>query len=210
MYVGPTEQGLSSGLATSQLCSFKQVFFFFLTSPSLSFFIYKMGTLLLFSRSVMSNSLWSHGLQHPRLPCPSLSPWVYSNSVHWISDAIQPSLPLLAPSPLALTLSQHQGLFQCVCSSHQVAKVLIHMTIISTTAGKNALRNGAALIVKTNKQTKKPVWNEVLWWNLKNDRIISVCFQGKPLSITIIQVYAPTTMLKKLKMNSSMNTYKNF
>ena len=44
--------------------------------------------------------------------------------VHWISDAIQPSHPLLPASPLALNLSQHQGLFQWVSSSHQVAKVL--------------------------------------------------------------------------------------
>ena len=36
--------------------------------------------LLLFSRSVMSDSLWPHGLQHARLPCPSPSPGVYSNS----------------------------------------------------------------------------------------------------------------------------------
>ena len=44
--------------------------------------------------------------------------------VHWISDAIQPSHPHLSPSPPAFNLSQHQGLFQCVSSSHQVAKVL--------------------------------------------------------------------------------------
>ena len=44
--------------------------------------------------------------------------------VHWVSDAIQPSYPLLLPSPLAHNLSQHQGLFQWICSSHQVAKVL--------------------------------------------------------------------------------------
>ena len=44
--------------------------------------------------------------------------------VHWISDAIQPSHPLSSPSPTALNLSQHQGLFQWVSSSHQVAKVL--------------------------------------------------------------------------------------
>ena len=43
--------------------------------------------------------------------------------VHWI-DAIQPSHSLLLPSSLAFNLSQHQGLFQWVCSSHQVAKVL--------------------------------------------------------------------------------------
>ena len=44
--------------------------------------------------------------------------------VHWVSDAIQPSHPLSAPSPPALNLSQHQRLFKWVSSSHQVAKVL--------------------------------------------------------------------------------------
>ena len=43
--------------------------------------------------------------------------------VHWVSDAIQPSHPLSSPSP-AFNLSQHQGLFQWVSSSHQVAKVM--------------------------------------------------------------------------------------
>ena len=42
--------------------------------------------------------------------------------VHWVYDAIKTSHPLLSPSP-ALSLSQHQGLFQWVSSSHQVAKV---------------------------------------------------------------------------------------
>ena len=44
--------------------------------------------------------------------------------VHWVSDAVQPSRPLSSPSPPALCISQHQGLFQWVCSSNQVAKVL--------------------------------------------------------------------------------------
>ena len=44
--------------------------------------------------------------------------------VHWVSDAIQPSHPLSIPSPSAFNLFQHQGLFQWVSSSHQVAKVL--------------------------------------------------------------------------------------
>ena len=44
--------------------------------------------------------------------------------VHWVSDVIQPFHPLLPPSPSALNLSQHQGFFQWVGSSHQVAKVL--------------------------------------------------------------------------------------
>ena len=43
---------------------------------------------------------------------------------HWVTDAIQPSQSLLPPSPLALNLSPHQGLFQWVGSSHQVAKEL--------------------------------------------------------------------------------------
>ena len=42
----------------------------------------------------------------------------------WVSGAIQPSHPLLSPSPSVLNLSQHQGLFKWVSSSHQVAKVL--------------------------------------------------------------------------------------
>ena len=43
---------------------------------------------------------------------------------HWVKDAIQSAHPLSSPSPPALNLSQHQGLFQWVGSSHQVAKVL--------------------------------------------------------------------------------------
>ena len=66
---------------------------------------------LLFSHSVMSNSLWPHGLQHARLPCSSPSPRACSTHVHWVGDAIQPSRPLSSPSPPAFDLSQHQGIF---------------------------------------------------------------------------------------------------
>ena len=48
-------------------------------------------------------------------------------------------------------------------------------------------RNGVAITVN------KRVQNAVLGYNLKNDRMISVHFQGKPFNITIIQVYVPTT-----------------
>ena len=44
--------------------------------------------------------------------------------VHWVYDAIQPSYPLLSPSPPVFNLSQHHGLFQWVGSSYQVAKIL--------------------------------------------------------------------------------------
>ena len=47
--------------------------------------------------------------------------------------------------------------------------------------------------------------------SLKNDRMISVRFQGKPFNITVIQVYTPPLMPKKLKLNGSMrNVYKTF
>ena len=76
-----------------------------------------------FSRSVVSNSLRPNGRQDARPPCPSPTPGVYSNSCPLSGDAIQPSHPLLFPSP-AFNLSQHQGLFKWVSSSHEVAKVL--------------------------------------------------------------------------------------
>ena len=77
-----------------------------------------------FSCWVVSNSLQPHGLQHARLPCSSPAPRVYSTHVHWVGDAIQPSHPLWSPSLPAFNLSQHQGLFKWISSSHQVAKVL--------------------------------------------------------------------------------------
>ena len=62
------------------------------------------------------------------------------------------------------------------------------MTIISTTVGKNPLEEmGIAIIVN------KRVQNAVLGCNLKNDKMISVCFQGKSFNIMVIQVYAPTS-----------------
>ena len=63
----------------------------------------------MFSRSVMSNSLQLHGVQHARLLCPSPSPEACSTHVHWVSDTIQWSHPLLSPSPPAFNLSQHRG-----------------------------------------------------------------------------------------------------
>jgi len=44
--------------------------------------------------------------------------------IHQVSDVIQPSHPLLSPTPPAFNLSQHQGLFKGVSASHEVAKVL--------------------------------------------------------------------------------------
>ena len=60
----------------------------------------------------------------PGLPVHHQLPEFTQTHVHWVCDAIQPSHPLSSPSPPAPNPSQHQGLFQWVSSSHQVAKVL--------------------------------------------------------------------------------------
>ena len=56
----------------------------------------------------------------------------------------------------------------------------------------------------------KRVQNAVLGCNLKNDRMISVHLQGKPFNITVTKSRPQPVMLKKLKLNGSMKTYKTF
>ena len=60
----------------------------------------------------------------PGLPVHHQLPESTQTHVHWVSDAIQPSHPVSSPSPPAPSLSQYQGLFKWVSSSHQVVKVL--------------------------------------------------------------------------------------
>ena len=77
--------------------------------------------LLMFSHSVMSNSLGPDGLQHARLLCSPLS-----SPLSWWC----PSHPLPPPSLFAFNLPQHQDLFQWISFSHQVAKILeFHLSI---------------------------------------------------------------------------------
>ena len=84
-----------------------------LEPPSASLF-------LLFSCQVVSDSLWPHGLQHTGFPILHYLPEFAQTHVCWVSDAIQTSHPLSPPSSPAFSFSQYQGLFQWVCSSHQV------------------------------------------------------------------------------------------
>ena len=63
-------------------------------------------------------------------------------------------------------------------------------------------RNGVSIIV--NKRVQP------IGYNLKNDKMTSVHFQGKPFNVTIIQVYAPTTNAEEAALNGSMKTYKTF
>ena len=67
----------------------------------------------------------------PGLPVHHKLPEFTETHVHWVGDGIQPSHPLLSPSPPAPNPSQHQSLFQWVNSSHEVAKVLrIHFSFL--------------------------------------------------------------------------------
>ena len=71
--------------------------------------------------------------------------------------------------------------------------------------GQESLRrNGVAIMVNERVQ------NAVLGCNLKNDRMISVCFQGKPLNITVIQAYAPTSNAEEAELNGSMKPTRPF
>ena len=83
---------------------------------------------------------------------------------------------------------------------------LTQMTIISNTVCKNSLeKNGVAIIVN------KRVRNAILGCNTKNDRMISVHFQGKQFNITVIQVYALTSNAEEDEnLNGSTKTYKTF
>ena len=89
---------------------------------SLKLFMFLQFSSVQVSRSVGSDSFWPRELQHASLPIHLLE--FTQTHVHRVSDAIQPSHPLLSPSPPAPNPSQHQSLFQWVNSSHEVAKVL--------------------------------------------------------------------------------------
>ena len=99
-----------------------------LTEPSCYHFsgehLFIHVVVVVFSHSLVSNPLWPMDCSTPGFPVLHYLLEFAQTHVHWVTDAIQPSHPLLPPSPPALHLSQHQGLFQWVSSSHQVAKVL--------------------------------------------------------------------------------------
>ena len=75
-------------------------------------YLYVFMLLLLFSRSVVSDSLKPMDCSMPGFPVLRYLPELAQTHVHWVSDVIQPSHTLFPPSPLALNLSQHQGVFQ--------------------------------------------------------------------------------------------------
>ena len=71
--------------------------------------------------------------------------------------------------------------------------------------GQESLRKDGVVII-VNKRFR----NAVVGCNLKNNRMISFCFQGKPFNITVIQVYVPTSNTEEAEAGLSLKTYKTF
>ena len=65
-------------------------------------------------------------------------------------------------------------------------------------------RNGVSIMVN------KRVQNAVVGCNLKNDRMISVCFQGKPFNIMVIQAYAPTSNAEEAEVEQFYQDLQDF
>ena len=106
---------LASGITVQQKCLYRYI--------CLHIYIYIYSYCYsLFSCSVVSYSL-QLDCSPPGFPVHHHLPEFAQTHVHRVGDAIQPSHPLLSPSP-AFNLSHHQGLFQLVSSLHQVAKIL--------------------------------------------------------------------------------------
>ena len=96
-----------------------------------------------FSHSVVSDSLWAHGLQHARLPCHHQLPELAQTDVHWVGDAIQQSHPL--PSPFSSHLQSFPiwGPFQ--------------MSQFFTSGGQSIGVSASTLVLPMNTQDWSPL-----------------------------------------------------
>ena len=99
----------------------------------------------------------------PGFPVHHQLPELTKTHVRWVGDVIQPSHPLSSPSPPAFSLSQHQGLFQWVSSSHQVAKVEHHLWVIIV---YNKSRKVRSIILVVEWNTNSLYGELVSWWTV--------------------------------------------
>ena len=116
--VSSTAGGFFTNWATREALCLKENFKCKMTQANKTF------SSVQFSHSVLSNSLWTHGLQHTRLPCPSLTPGAYSNSCRlswWCHRTISSSV---APLSSHLQSFLASGSFPMNQLFHQVATVL--------------------------------------------------------------------------------------
>ena len=92
---------------------------------------------MLFSHSVLSNSLWPCGCSTPGFPVHHQLPELVQTHVHRVGDTIQPSHPLSSTSLPAFNLSQHQGLYQWVSSLYQTAKESVGVSVSASVLPMN-------------------------------------------------------------------------
>ena len=142
--------------------------------------------LLLFSRSVMSNSLWPNGLQHTRLPCPSLSPWVCSNSCS-LSPWCHPNI-----------LSSVSSFFSCLQSFPASGSFLISQ--VFTSGGQSIGASASASVLPLN------IWG---WFPLELTGLISLQCKGlsRVFSNTTVQRHQFFSTQPPLWSNSHIPTW---
>ena len=127
----------------SSVCIYKSIVFFFLHVFFYSSF--QFSSVQSLSHVWLFVTSWTTAM--PGLPVHHQLPEFTQIHVHQVGDAIQPSHPMSSPSPPALNLSQHQGLFKWVSSSHQVAKLLefqLQHQSFQWTPRTDLLQNGLA------------------------------------------------------------------
>ena len=149
-----------------------------MTSPSFSS--------VQFSRSVVSNSLWPHGLQHARPPCPSPTPRVYPNSCPLRDDAIQPSHPLSSPSPS--------------CPQSFPASGSFPMSQLFTSGGQSIGVSASTSVLPMNTQD----WSPIGWTGW-----ISLQFKGlsRVFSSTMVQKHQFFGAQLSSQSNSHIHTW---
>ena len=119
-------------------------------------------------------SNWSQCFLENLIPCPTLCdpmncsmpglPFHHQlmeptqTHVHWVSDAIQPSHPLLSPSPPALNLPQHQGLFKWVSSLHRVAKVNSKTPVLYNKSRWQSMTTNTKIQVSEEDHQQHDIW----------------------------------------------------
>ena len=118
---------------------------------------------------VKSNAVKSNTAKEPEI---KLGPWIKANWKWSKQEMTRVNTDILGISELRWT-----GMDEFNSDDHSIYHC----------RQESLRRYGVAIMVN------KRVWNAVLGCNLKNDRMISVRFQGKPFNITVIQVYAPTS-----------------
>ena len=150
-------------------------------------------------------------LSTPGFPVFQYLPEFAQTHVHWVSDDIQPSCPLSSPSSPAFCLSQHQGLFQWVGSSHPGDQSSFSLSISPIVIWNNCIYNKKRIkLIMTNLTRKSvfpenqgPVWKSISWSHWKTRRtVVIICHWGSPFMV--LKVTGCTSCSKNLQNSSTM------